>query len=158
MGIGAEEARCGQKYLSGSSRLRAQIDKLITRHTHDHETHTVSRARHKTELGAWLESLVVAPHATHKTPAGRGAAFSRSRREVCSPNPDAHPPTRHGGTPLWPRPPAAASQEPCLESPPTRFATAARTPAGPSRSRRSRSSRKGTSAPSRAARACSWHT
>ena len=55
MGIGAEEARCGQKYLSGSSRLRAQIDKLITRHTHDHETHTVSPP-HKTELGAWLES------------------------------------------------------------------------------------------------------
>ena len=50
------------------------------------------RDRHtKTELGAW--SLVVARMPPTKLAAGRGAAFSRSRREVCSPNPDAHPPT-----------------------------------------------------------------
>ena len=125
-----------RKYALETS-LRERITKICTR------PKSYYPRMHKTELGAWLESLVVAPHATHKSQNSSWTwscvlddVLEISSREVCSP---CHPDTSaHGGTLLWLRPPATASQEPCLESPPTRFATAARTPAGPSRSRRSR--------------------
>ena len=53
-------------------------------------------------LGVWSW-----PACHPQNSAGRGAAFSRSRREVCSPNPDAHPPTvAHRCGPGRPPPPA----------------------------------------------------